>query len=262
MNADLIGNYTPVIIGQALQYFITHGDFGTVFLPENPNISVPLGNLLVLAKQGYVFRDTILALLNIYVKVHNLKNGENIHSDNFMMEIFGGVIPAVNYEYSPNRRTVRLSMDVAVERGIIPTPLNTYQLLSILDPPGEFNSFGGELGFHPENIKPVYLNKIADLNYYSENQLDDPRFAEVKRALTNNDILNELRNENTIVNNALTQLKNALQNPNYIQINEQKQSRSAEAFALFLRTLHELGHSDDEMREYIRDNLEKSLQRY
>lgn len=186
------GTYTPVFAGDALQYFFnpvnTNGDdlrgqFGPLHPLEAAKTQQPgeaLMNKLPRVQQGYLLRNTSTMLFYIYAHAMGLQSTENAQfsrSDDVMMTAFGGEIPATFFTYrNDDGKAVKVLMDIAVkprdQGGLgLTAPLNTYQLITMLYPPGTHNQKGEDVGFKPERFNTYYYQNIAAANYYSKDAL-------------------------------------------------------------------------------------------
>lgn len=175
------GTYTPVYAGEALTTFFTRtpGNFG----PLNPieaqrtqQAGDSLMDQLVMAKQGYLLRNTITMLFYIYAHAQNIQdpaNAQFARSDDVMTEAFGGIIPAAFYSQTAGKKTLKIPMAEAIQRGFIPAAMNTYQVVQANHP-----------DFNPARFNTYFFQNIAAANYYSRAALAaDPVFAEAAAAL-------------------------------------------------------------------------------
>jgi hypothetical protein len=79
-------------------------------------------------QQGFLLRNTCTMLFFIYAKANHLfeDNAQFVHADNVMNTAFGGKISAMHFVLPDGNKTY---MQTAVDNGLIPAPLNTYDVI-------------------------------------------------------------------------------------------------------------------------------------
>lgn len=105
------------------------------------------------ARKRELFYATILTpgfMLVEYTKANSLITGRNVIPDYLMNQAFGGDIPALYY---PLDDKSKISMDYALELGLINRPLNTFEALQVKHP-----------GFNSTMFGPLFRVKIVVLN--------------------------------------------------------------------------------------------------
>jgi hypothetical protein len=103
---------------------------------------------LPLLQDGYALEHTCIILGYIYILANRLQN-ITVASDDHMFECFGGRLPAKYIFYGGSR----ITMEQALDEGIIDRPLNTYEAISRTD-----------WGFNPNSFKLDKLSAIVGLN--------------------------------------------------------------------------------------------------
>lgn len=205
------GTYTPVYAGDALRAFFTAApqNFGPLLPRQAISTGQPgqaLMEQLPMVRQGYLLRNTCTMLFYIYAHTNNLQDASNAQyarSDDVMTQAFGGSIPASFFSFrGGDGKIVKVSMNVALERGYIQSPLNTYQVISSLYPPGTVNTKGQDVGFRAERFNTYYYQNIGAANYYSKTALAaDPNLAAAANALQTTDVRQAMLNEHNVVKN-------------------------------------------------------------
>lgn len=187
------GVYTPVYAGEALKQFFTGNPNG--FGHFSPRAAVAgdqnalnnaLMNNLPYVQQGFLLRNTCTMLFFIYAHTNQLQSAQNAQkarSDQHMMNVFGGNIPALFFSYkTPSGKNAKVLMDEAVrlansdERkypNFPKQPLNTYQAISAVYPEGSKNDDGEDTGFNPAEFYTYFYQNISAANYYSKAVLAD-----------------------------------------------------------------------------------------
>jgi len=208
---SLSGTYTPVYAGDALRAFFTAapGNFGPLGPKEAVATQQPgalLMDSLPMASQGYLLRNTSTMLFYIYAHANQLQaedNAQYARSDEVMMQAFGGDIPASWLSYrGVDTKPVKVSMTDAINQGIVQQPMNTYQVISNLYPPGTMNNRTPpqDVGFRPERFNTYYYQNIAAANYYSKAALSaNPALADAATALARDDVRQAMLREHNIV---------------------------------------------------------------
>lgn len=138
----------------ALQYF-----FDNAIIPiYSGNTMINLMDYFPMMKQGYVMdRKHLSKILTEYVEINNLINPSDrfwgmVHPDGYItldalfIEAFGGNIPAFYYVYIENGVQKGVTMQHAVESGLIPDYLNTFQVISMRFPTFKSNRFSLNIG--------------------------------------------------------------------------------------------------------------------
>jgi len=207
--SDFTGTYIPVYASQALLEFFTAapGNFGPLHPIQATQTGQPgaaLMDSLQMVRQGYLLRNTATMLFFIYAHANQLQAEDNAQyskADQVMMTAFGGQIPAAFYSYmGADGKVVKVPMNQAVSQGLITAPVNTFQAITQLYPPGTRNKKGEDVGFRTDRFNTYYYQNIAAANYYSRTVLAAfPEFAEVAVALRQNDVLQSMLDEHTLV---------------------------------------------------------------
>jgi hypothetical protein len=150
----------PIFLQTALGYF-----FDNAVIPlQLGNVTINLLDYFPLLKQGYTLLPTLSDLMAVYRIKHKLSNRGFIRQDALMLQAFNSDIPAYFYEYSNQSSCVAASfacpttmipMEDAIKRGIIPNPLNSFQVISkVIDQDFDLNQITG-----------VFFDRVLDLNY-------------------------------------------------------------------------------------------------
>lgn len=190
---SLMGVYTPLHAAPAMMHFLSSDldSFGTlnpIKYSQTGFKEATLMDGLVVAPQGYYLRMTATLLFNIYLAVNNLHVGRaTFRPDERIMEAFGGTIPAGYYmSRDANGRLVKIPMEDAVARGIIPAPLNTFQVIQHLQQ-------AGGLQFDINAIHFAFVQQIVLLNSYAYEYLrSNPTYAQVAGGLRRQDIVDAM----------------------------------------------------------------------
>lgn len=219
---DLSGIYIPVYAGPALQAFFKENPdgFGHVDPREsrNPDGSIVMNDnrmlmdLLDLAKRGYSTRNTITMLCFIYSRVNGLHaedNGQYVSADQHLMRIFGGDIPAVWYSGRKpgSKRSVKMLMSEAREKGLIEKDLNTFDLISVfrpyIDPETQEISVseksGNINGFRSERFNGYFFQNAASVNYFTSNDLIDLNMTEEYNNINSDEYREKMIQEHNLV---------------------------------------------------------------
>lgn len=192
------GTYTPVYAGAALQRFFTAqpGNFGPL-APKQAAATQQAGAALMdqlpMIRDGYLLRNASTMLFYIYAHANQLQDPQNAQfarSDAVMMDAFGGQIPAAFYSYKgADNKTAKVPMEQAVQQGLIPGPLNTYDVIRQSYPT-----------FDPNRFNTYYYQNIAAANYYSKAALAaNPALAAAADALARDDVRQAMLNEHNII---------------------------------------------------------------
>jgi hypothetical protein len=175
--AELKGQYKPVILGQALQYFFNNGNFGQ---DGNGNNVI---DLFPTIKQGYALQKVINELLFYYIHIHGLKEPANKHfirADDHMMAAFGGSIPA---EWAKDQ-----SLGPAAKNGglgINTRGFNTFDLLKEYPVKTSNNTKSQKMNkaFDPQSFNAmINFVKIIPLNVLSEKSSQNPGISDVNKS--------------------------------------------------------------------------------
>lgn len=168
-----------VFLQTALQYF-----FENAVIPiYSGNTVINLLKYLPMVKQGYISILSLPKILNDYVSMNDSTNSTdshgNITQDALPVKAFAGNIPASHYVYIKNGAQEMVIMQYAVESGLIPDYLNTFQVITRTNPNFRLNDF-----LYIRSVPLImYLNtqnsaELPELATYFEN-------AEFKRAIIN-----------------------------------------------------------------------------
>lgn len=230
------GTYTPVYAGDALRNFFTaqpqlFGPIGPKQASETGQPGQALMVQLQMVSQGYLLRNTSTMLFYIYAHANQLQaqdNAQFARSDQVMMQSFGGQIPASFYSYRSGEKVVKVSMDVAQQQGLITAPLNTYQVIAQLYPPGTRNKKGEDVGFRADRFNTYYFQNIAAANYYSKAALNaDPRLAPAAQALQQQDVRQAMLREHEIVKQVSAEWHDLLEPGRKVQRDQRKKQQDA-----------------------------------
>lgn len=208
----LTGVYAPIYAGAALQYFLQNGNFGVIPAPNNTNQLVPLMNTLPLARQGYLLRNTLTTLFYLYLHMNGLDTENNkIRSDNFMLDVFGRM-PANFYQYrDPNGQITKISMDQAINQGLVTAPMSSYQVLAQLYPPGYRINNKRDDSFRQESFSSHYIQNIINMNYWTiPGLMGNPAYSQIVANLNDSNIQEQLKQEHNIVKSILQQIHDSL----------------------------------------------------
>lgn len=194
--ATFSGTYAPIFAGPALRTFFTAGAAG--FGPKNPYYLVPDANgqtpvpqpgsedydanapgglvqlmgQLPYVQQGFLLRNTCTMLFYIYAHASQLQdqnNAQNVHSDEVMNAAFGGDIPASFFSskvQGQKGKIQKVLMPQAVASGLVPGPINTYEVISRSYPANNM-AVKPEKRFNPANFNSFFFQNIAAPNYFS-----------------------------------------------------------------------------------------------
>lgn len=220
------GTYTPVYAGPALQHFFNAapGNFGPLNPLEAAQTQVAgaaLMDQLVMAKQGYLLRNTSTMLFYIYAHAQQLQaedNAQFTRADEVMIEAFGGDIPAAFYSYKgADGKTVKVTMNEAINRGVLVDPINTFQAIQQVHP-----------DFNPARFNTYFFQNIAASNYYSRAALlDDTNLVAAAEALEQADVRQAMLDEHTVVKQVSAQWKELLEPDRKIQRDRRKREADA-----------------------------------
>jgi hypothetical protein len=229
------GTYTPVYAGEALQRFFNAapGNFG----PLGPKAAAASGvagaalmDSLQMVKQGYLLRNTSTMLFYVYAHANNLQardNAQYASSDQVMMEAFGGQIPAAFYSYRSGEKVEKVAMNQAVGK-LIQAPMNTYQVIGALYPPGTRNKKGEDVGFRADRFNTYYFQNMAAANYYSKTALGaDAALAPAAQALARDDVRQAMLNEHEVVKAVSAEWHDLLEPGRKVQRDARKKQQDA-----------------------------------
>jgi len=237
--STLSATYTPVYAGEALQFFFTQGLAGFGFVdPQAASTSGPAaggGSLmerLPRARQGYLLRNTTTMLFYIYAHQQQLQdeaNAQYSHADDVMNAAFGGQIPSTYYVYTvgtgAEAKSVKEPMAVALQRGLINVPMNTYQVIQQSYPP-QTGENGEQLGFDPNHFKTYFYQNLAAANYSSKDNL--PEGSAERTALLDTQIRREMLDEHNLVKATSQSWKELLKPGRALQREARKKQKDAE----------------------------------
>lgn len=211
--SSLAGIYAPVYGGQALRYFFTakpenFGPLQPLEATKTGATTEALMDSLDLAKQGYFLRNTGTMLFFIYAHVNQLQgqaDASYAKVDDVMNAAFNGTIPAAFYRYREDGSTSKVTMDRAIELGLVPEGgLNTFQVIKRIH--ADFNTT--RFADDPDNtyFKTYFYQNMAALNYYSKSALMlDDNFKVVADAIKTKEVSDSMLNEHSIVKEASKQ---------------------------------------------------------
>ena len=200
------GIYTPVYAGAALQHFFTAGAGNFGF--EHPQVQAgeALMTKLRMVREGYLLRNTSTLLFYIYAHAQDLQdaaNGQYVRSDAVMTEAFGGDIPATFYPATVDGKNSKVTMATAVDKALIPGPVNTYSIVAI----GNAGKLPKDQ-FNPAHFKNYYFQNLAALNYYSKTSLAaDPALAPAVENMRNEQVMAAMLEEHNIAKQASVEWK-------------------------------------------------------
>ena len=189
MNRDinsesLIGGFSPIYLGEALKYFFSH-----MSIEYNVNGRViDIIDYFPLLKEGYCLKECLRMVTYQYIHAHNLlktveefdeksnltSRWQIIIPDQLFLETFDGNITADFYFRKTNNKILKMSMDKAVEEGIIKNSLTTFESF-------EQYMFGAlskykykdEGQFNRRGFLPHYLDSLVIYNFYNKQDLKD-----------------------------------------------------------------------------------------
>jgi hypothetical protein len=158
-----IERYRPIFIQTAIQYFFDR----VTFQIYSGNVVIDLMDYFPMFKQGYALSETIFNLSTAYNMIHNLWSSpdqkETIIPDNLYIEAYGSNIPAFNFEYDDvNGSSHYVPMQDAVNQGLIPNNLSTFEAIQSYDP--ELN---------PQHINHYIFGLITHLNSQDPSQVPE-----------------------------------------------------------------------------------------
>lgn len=175
-NADTITYYAPVFLQTAPKYF-----FDRATIPVySGNVAINLMDYFPLVKRGYALINASGFLALSYTYTHNLRDPTDSFfvPDNLYIEAFGSNIPAFKYEYyDVNGQIPSFLMQDAVNQGIIPESLNTFEVLQ-----------GLNYLFNPQRIGAFFGNMMK-IN--SQSMTEVPELS---------DIVNDKQGSNELIN--------------------------------------------------------------
>lgn len=165
----------------ALQYF-----FDNAIIPiYSGNTIINLMDYFPMMKQGYVMLENQLSkILLDYIEINNLINSDDyfntpsislptgyVTPDALFIEAFGADIPAFYYIYIENGVRKKVIMQHAIESGLISDYLNTFQVISMLDPNFQSNRFSREIGITWIIALNVQIpSEVPELTTYLQNE--------------------------------------------------------------------------------------------
>jgi hypothetical protein len=177
---DLVATWIPIYLGPALEYFFNNAEINLY----DGDIKINLMDLFPMLKQRYALRNTPLILEHLYSRFNGLTKGTNeIISDGLFYAAFNGDIPAEYFMYrnGPNEKFAKVTMQEALDLGLIDDYLNTYQVLQLTYPQDSARPF------NPQEFKSYFFQNINSLNY-----------AIVKKETLDESIINAMIEEHTL----------------------------------------------------------------
>lgn len=195
-------------LGPALIYFFEHAEIN--IYQRNTNIN--LLDFFPSLREGYAFEDTIYNIFDIYVLLHDIStlNLLQFLSDDIFNQAFNSNIPAEKYIHESmdnNKSRSIISMNHAIEQGLINTAMNTYQVIK--------NSEYSDMIFenNEDFLYTVYKSLIKSLNVNND-------------FVYNYEIdIQELVNESKLAQELLTIIKNITKNKKSVIINNNRTYR-------------------------------------
>jgi hypothetical protein len=203
------GTYIPVQAGQALVDFLNNNPAGFGFLNPLQQGGPSLMEYLPNARQGTMLRNTATMLFFIYAHQNSLLDAQDsrfARSDQHMEKCFGGTVPASFYSYrGVDGKPDKVPMEVAIQRGYITQPLNTFEVIGPLYPEGTVDKRNNPKVFKPEKFNTCFFQNIAAANYYSRALLPKWGLQDAAEALSQPDLLAAMMQEHNIVKQASTE---------------------------------------------------------
>lgn len=118
---NLQGRYSPVYLGEALQYFINEGQFGYLDpISETENLM----DLLPLIKEGYASKISLMMLFFIYAKHNKLQDKARCYFDSILDITCSSYYAEFYYD-----RNNRMSISDAMRKGLINKRLTPQDIL-------------------------------------------------------------------------------------------------------------------------------------
>ncbi len=194
----LVGLYRPIYMSPALLYFF-----------QNANINLSEGNTVInlmdffpLLKQGYGIKTIIPVIEYIYSRNHGLAaKSQTLIPDQLMNECFGDIFAGYFQYPDVNGKWKKIPMIEAVNLGLIPEQLTTYQVMQLLYPSGTVNSRGAPMDFNPNQFKTFFLTNINALNIEDVQQ---PLDNDVLNALIEEyELAKEINQTGIVINNLI-----------------------------------------------------------
>lgn len=152
---NFTGKYTPVVLCDALMYFIGNAQLNL----HSNNTSINLIDLFPMMKQGYALNSSLLSLFSLYINFNELIQGQQVISDELMNVAFNSNIPSCFYYQEK-----MIPMKDAVEQELIDAPLNTFQVIQSKVP-----------RFNPKRFQSQFLRTIQILNCFLFEGVNDPQ---------------------------------------------------------------------------------------
>lgn len=184
----LVDIYTPVHAGEALHQFFTASPerFGT-------KADDLLMNQLPMVQQRYLLRNSSMLLLYTYSynnSLHDCTDRRFIYPDEIIMTAFGGNIPAAAYMYKDEQgKSHKVHMDSAVSQGLIPKPMNTFEVIKTMYPE-----------FDPKRFRTLFFLTMAMLNYHTAKSLQlDENLLPVLEVMQQENVKEAMRGEYEIL---------------------------------------------------------------
>jgi hypothetical protein len=166
--------YSLTFLQNPLQYLFDHAVI-PIYSGYNDNVIVNFIDYLPMVKQGYILDSALANLLSMTISA-------DVNAD-IIYQAFGGDIPAFSYTYKDERYETKITMQRAVEDGIISNYLNTFQVMTSRDP-----------SFDPDALAKSDLRWLSYLN--KQNASDLP---ELNRYLQNENFRQILYHESSVI---------------------------------------------------------------
>lgn len=193
----------PHVSGPTINEFLKYGYFGPLNV-DNPDID--LIDMLPYVKSGYISKGIYNLLFQNYLEFNGIETIKNNRSrcilpDDVLNYIFGGNIPALYfYVREQNGDIIKMLVSEGIDQGILENPINTFEVLEMLDPP-IYDQNGGITGFNRKMpVVADFIDKSFNLNVYEDKdihgEISPETFSELIRELRI--IMDSIKNFDTI----------------------------------------------------------------
>lgn len=234
---DLAGIYAPRYLGNSLLYFFNHIDMRI----WQGNIPINLMDYFPHLKQGYALRNTLTLMMYSYINLRSLQDMNvkgYVKPDSIFNKSFNDDIPADFYTYrNENGTFTKILMQKAVNKGLIVTQMNTFQMIKTNKPM-----------FNAEMFNTYFIQNIYSINVYSA-----PNVPEFQTLFNNADFANEVINECKLAND-IFELTNTIKFKENTRTNNPLHVNLREIISLAMDTCHM-----NIIHEFKRDNWIKLL---
>ena len=159
--------------------------------------------MLSYVKSGYISKHIYDLLFQNYIEFNNIREDKNggswhIFPDDVLNYVFGGNIPALYfYVRDQNGNLIKMLVSEGIEKGILEKPINTFDVLEMLDPPIHDQN-GQVTGFNRNNvIVSNFKDKSFDLNVYEDKDI----YGEIPK-----EIFSKLNQESKIIMDSISNI--------------------------------------------------------